>query len=158
MSEIHWWDIIVTLVLGAVLSEFTDWLPKLAERLVRWVARLHPTRAEIREKEWLAILDNLPGKWSKLGFACAHIPVALVTLGHQIIAVWRPKKLSITSYTFKPNRLTGIGSLEIEKHEIVVKSFDHINYKFREKILMYQLRQGDSPSLIDCWEEEKVGE
>lgn len=44
------------------VSELVGWLPWLAERIVRWSARLLPREARRRyEDEWLAELEVLPG-------------------------------------------------------------------------------------------------
>src|SRR5437016_5244284 len=53
-----------------LVSEFTDWLPWLAARLVRAAARALPPDARERyAEEWLAELDAVPGKLSKLALA-----------------------------------------------------------------------------------------
>ena len=50
--------------------EFTDWLPWLAARLIRAAARTLPPAVRTRYTgEWLAELDAVPGKLSKLALA-----------------------------------------------------------------------------------------
>jgi hypothetical protein len=61
---------LLLIVLPLLLSEFTDWCPWLAGRLVRRAARLLPERNRARyEEEWLAELHEVPGRLAKLAVA-----------------------------------------------------------------------------------------
>jgi lipopolysaccharide/colanic/teichoic acid biosynthesis glycosyltransferase len=62
---------LVTAVLVPLLvNEFTDWLPWLAARLIDAAAHTMPSAARLRyAEEWLAELDAVPGKLSKLALA-----------------------------------------------------------------------------------------
>jgi hypothetical protein len=61
-------------LLPLVLAEFGDWCPWLAERIVRWSARrLSRLEDRIRyEEEWLASLNQVPGKLSRLAAAFGY--------------------------------------------------------------------------------------
>ncbi|MGH8908099.1 MAG: SMP-30/gluconolactonase/LRE family protein, partial [Egibacteraceae bacterium] len=59
--------VLLPLIINLVSSELIDWCPRLAEKLVRWAARIQPPASrETREEEWLGILDETPGRMSKL--------------------------------------------------------------------------------------------
>ncbi|MFF1716282.1 hypothetical protein [Streptomyces sp. NPDC058268] len=62
---------LVPLALGLILSEFTEVAPWLARRILRLAAhRLRsPEHSERYEAEWVALLDERPGKLLKLFFA-----------------------------------------------------------------------------------------
>jgi hypothetical protein len=61
---------LLLIVLPLLLSEFTDWCPWLAARLVRRAARLLPEPNWARyEEEWLAELHEVPGRLAKLAVA-----------------------------------------------------------------------------------------
>lgn len=62
---------LVTAVLVPMLvSEFTDWLPWLAARMIGAAAQTLPSAVRPRyTEEWLAELDTVPGKLSKLVLA-----------------------------------------------------------------------------------------
>jgi hypothetical protein len=57
------------------LNEFSEWCPWLAERLARWSARrLGDVQASDRyEKEYLASLEAVPGKLSKLIVSLGYV-------------------------------------------------------------------------------------
>lgn len=57
------------------LTEFSEWCPWLAERLVRWSARRlrNPQDRSRYELEYLANLDAVPGKLSKLLAALGYV-------------------------------------------------------------------------------------
>jgi len=63
-----WAFIASAVVLPLLLAEIGDWCPWLAERIVRWSAsRLRQPAARLRyEEEWLANLNEIPGKLSRL--------------------------------------------------------------------------------------------
>jgi hypothetical protein len=59
-------------VLPLLLSEFTDWCPWLAARLVGRAARLLPAPDRTRyQEEWLAELHEVPGRLAKLAVAAS---------------------------------------------------------------------------------------
>ncbi|MEV6674958.1 hypothetical protein, partial [Streptomyces sp. NPDC051162] len=64
-------QILIPLALGLILSEFTEVAPWLARRILRLAAhRLDdPEYSERYEAEWVALLDERPGKLLKLFFA-----------------------------------------------------------------------------------------
>lgn len=61
-------EILVPLVLGAVVNEAIDVCPWLARKLVRWSARriTDASMAQRYEEEWLAGLEDRPGKLLQL--------------------------------------------------------------------------------------------
>jgi hypothetical protein len=62
---------VATVILGAMLSEFTASATKLAERLVRWGARTFgiPSETARYEEEWLGNLNEVEGELSRLAWA-----------------------------------------------------------------------------------------
>jgi lipopolysaccharide/colanic/teichoic acid biosynthesis glycosyltransferase len=63
-------EVFLALVVTAIADEFLCWTPRLCQRLVRRHARcLSPELRERYEEEWLAHVNDLPGKLSKLRFA-----------------------------------------------------------------------------------------
>jgi lipopolysaccharide/colanic/teichoic acid biosynthesis glycosyltransferase len=77
--------LITAVIVPMLVSEFTDWLPWLAARLVRAAARTLPPDARERyAEEWLAELDAVPGKLSKLALAVrifARAPATAAAVG-----------------------------------------------------------------------------
>ncbi|MFI6547173.1 hypothetical protein ACIBO9_28385 [Streptomyces prunicolor] len=65
-------NLIIPTALGIVIGECTEISPWLARRILRFGARLlgTPEAAERYEAEWVALLDERPGKLLKLFFAC----------------------------------------------------------------------------------------
>lgn len=62
--------LITAVLVPMLVSEFTDWLPWVAARLVRTSIRALPPSSRPRyAEEWLAELDAIPGKLSKLALA-----------------------------------------------------------------------------------------
>ena len=74
MSAAAWAFLATGVLLPLLLAEFGDWCPWLAERIVRWSARrLGLPTASIRyEEEWLANLNEVPGKLSRLAAALEY--------------------------------------------------------------------------------------
>ena len=74
------WAFVATgVLLPLLLAEFGDWCPWFAGHIVRWSARrLGDSAASARyEEEWLANLDEVPGKLARLAAAlgyAANIP------------------------------------------------------------------------------------
>jgi hypothetical protein len=70
-------EIVVSVLLGLLVNEFSDVSPWLADKIVRWSARYRyaddRSRGEIRAEEWAAVVVARPGKLFKLttalGFA-----------------------------------------------------------------------------------------
>jgi hypothetical protein len=60
-------------LLPLLLSEFSDWCPWLAVRLVRWAARRlgNPRVCARYEEEWVANLEAVPGKLARLATAAS---------------------------------------------------------------------------------------
>jgi hypothetical protein len=68
------WGLVVAVVLGLAISEFSELSPWLAQKLIRWAAWV---RYPIRVEELSALIAERPGKLFKLvtacGFACAAL-------------------------------------------------------------------------------------
>ncbi|WP_181647132.1 hypothetical protein [Streptomyces sp. WAC00263] len=64
-------NLLIPTVLGMVIGECTEVSPWLARRILRLAARLlgNPDATERYEAEWVALLDERPGKLLKLFFA-----------------------------------------------------------------------------------------
>jgi hypothetical protein len=84
-------EILVPLVLGAVINEVIDVCPWLARKLVRWSAQriTDASMAERYEEEWLAGLEDRPGKLLQL------ISAISIVIG----ASWRMRDLFRTADT-----------------------------------------------------------
>ncbi|MGW7199396.1 hypothetical protein [Streptomyces chryseus] len=56
--------LVTAVILPMAVTEFGDWCPTLAKRLVRWTARQlgDPQATERYSEEWTAELEHLPGK------------------------------------------------------------------------------------------------
>ncbi|MEU3547099.1 AAA family ATPase [Streptomyces longwoodensis] len=67
--------VLTAVVLPLLLSEFGDWCPWLAKRVVRWTARClgDAAAAERYTEEWLAELEEVPGKLSRLIVAAGKV-------------------------------------------------------------------------------------
>jgi hypothetical protein len=61
--------VVVSVILSLVASEVEQWLPWLAERLVRDEATKLPRQSERMTEQWLADLDETPGNVAKLVYA-----------------------------------------------------------------------------------------
>lgn len=73
MSARTWAFIASAVLLPLLLAEFGEWCPWLAERIVRWSARrLGRLAARRYEEEWLANLNEVPGKLSRLAAALEY--------------------------------------------------------------------------------------
>lgn len=64
-------NLLIPTALGMVVGECTEVSPWLARHVLRLAARLlgHPSATERYEAEWVALLDERPGKLLKLFFA-----------------------------------------------------------------------------------------
>lgn len=70
------WSVIITVVLAPLLvTEFGEWCPWLAKRLVQWSARRlgDPAACARYEEEWLANLAEVPGKLAPLIAALGYL-------------------------------------------------------------------------------------
>ncbi|MEV4058198.1 NB-ARC domain-containing protein [Amycolatopsis sp. NPDC049688] len=90
--------LLTAVLLPLAVSEFRDWCPRLATSLVRWAARrLGDHTARIRyEEEWVANLDEVPGKLSPLLSAVGYliaVPRMRWTLRRASIATTKPNQL-----------------------------------------------------------------
>jgi hypothetical protein len=67
--------VVTALFVPLLLSEFGDWCPWLARRMVRWAANHLGDRtvAERYEEEWLADLSEIPGKLACLAVAVSYL-------------------------------------------------------------------------------------
>lgn len=67
--------LITAVVPPLLLSEFGDWCPWLAARIVRWAARRlgDPASCERYEEEWIANLNEVPGKLGRLAAALGYL-------------------------------------------------------------------------------------
>lgn len=67
--------LITAVALPLLLTEFGDWCPWLAARLVRWAARHlgDPASCQRYEEEWIANLNEVPGKLGRLVAAFGYL-------------------------------------------------------------------------------------
>jgi hypothetical protein len=67
--------LITAVILPLLLAEFSDWCPWLAARIVRWAARRlgDPASCKRYEEEWIANLNEVPGKLARLAVAFGHL-------------------------------------------------------------------------------------
>lgn len=77
MDALLW--VLVGIVLPLALTELSEIAPWLAERIVRFGARLIPDPIEstVREQEWLASLPDVPGKLIKVIDAVSVVAVTI---------------------------------------------------------------------------------
>lgn len=72
MNQI-WLIIVIPAVISLLVNEFCDISPWLAKKLVPCAAKLwsldDPDTAEVLAEEWAAVIDDAPGKLTKLGQA-----------------------------------------------------------------------------------------
>ena len=74
MNDPVWIFVATAVLLPLLLAEFGDWCPWLSERIVRWSARRlgHPAARARYEEEWLANLNEVPGKLARLAGAFGY--------------------------------------------------------------------------------------
>jgi hypothetical protein len=88
---------LLLIVVPLLISEFTDWCPWLAGRLVRRAARLLPEPNQARyEEEWLAELHEVPGRLAKLAVAvslgCGAVRMrAILRISRWRLLSWRQR-------------------------------------------------------------------
>jgi hypothetical protein len=93
--------IAIPVVVNLLSSEISDWLPRWSERLVQHAAKRLPEHVQAQyENDWLAELEIIPGKLSKLAFALGLFPgLASLSRAQQTNAV-----LSQTQPLIKPEQ------------------------------------------------------
>lgn len=94
-------EVLFIVTLALLLPEYTNWLPKLAQRIIKLLAKHLPGKNQIRAAEWLAMLDNIPGKLPKLIYSFSFIPVILKSQKNRL---WRILLLffpSLSGYTLQ---------------------------------------------------------
>jgi DNA polymerase III delta prime subunit len=66
---------VTVLVIPLLLAEFGDWCPWMAARIVRWAARRlgDPVSCQRYEEEWIANLNEVPGKLTRLLAAFGYL-------------------------------------------------------------------------------------
>src|SRR6266516_4256354 len=81
--------LLAAVLIPLLVNEAGDLGPSLARRLLRWGARHigQPDQAKRYEEEWLADLDRIPGKLTKLAHACG----VLVRSVPRLRAQFRPQ-------------------------------------------------------------------
>lgn len=108
MAVLGWIAIVVLLPLA--LAESVELAPWLAKRVLRWGSRRlgNPQTAERYEEEWLADLEHVPGKLTKVGWACGVVICGVPRLRIQA----RRRAMDQTSNLYVLGRL-GIGGRRI---------------------------------------------
>lgn len=72
-------EVLLLLSLALLAIEFTDWFPRLAEAMIRFLtSHLPADKSDTRRKEWLALLDDIPGNYAKLLYSFSFIPAVLI--------------------------------------------------------------------------------
>lgn len=101
MNILNFLEILFLLALALLLLEYTNWLPKLAERIIESLARHLPGKNQIRAAEWLAMLDEIPNKLSKLIYSFSFIPVILKSQKNRLWRVFLLFFPSLSGYTLQ---------------------------------------------------------
>lgn len=80
----------VAITVPLLLNEAGEVSPWLAERVLRWGARRlrAPEKVERYTEEWLADLEQVPGKLTKLLYACGVVAFGVVRLRSRL--AWEP--------------------------------------------------------------------
>jgi hypothetical protein len=89
-------SVLLSIVLSLLVNEFCDVSPWIAKRLIRWAARAWTNDKELaatHAEEWLAVIEERPGKLFKLvtagrfvvGAAGKVVPRALGRLGSPMV-------------------------------------------------------------------------
>jgi hypothetical protein len=90
-----WASVLLAVVLGLVANELCDLAPWLARRLVPKAAKLwagHDSdRATVLEEEWAAVVEDCPGKLTKLALALRFMAWATCRSEHS--RLWRLYRL-----------------------------------------------------------------
>jgi hypothetical protein len=83
------WAVILSVLLGLAVNESCDLSPWAAKKITRWSARLRnddSERAQIRSEEWLAVIEDVPGKLFKLITALCFAADALRVWARRAVA------------------------------------------------------------------------
>jgi hypothetical protein len=83
------WAVILSVLLGLAVNESCELSPWAAKKITRWSARLRnddPERARIRSEEWLAVIEDVPGKLFKLITALCFAADALCAWARRAVA------------------------------------------------------------------------
>src|ERR1700688_1959812 len=81
--------IVVTAAINLVVADLADWLPRVAERIIRLAVHLLPTRDQARyEAEWVAELDALPGRGVSAVVFAFRLLVGARAVGRELVG-WR---------------------------------------------------------------------
>lgn len=77
--------ILIAILVPLLLNEVGEIAPWLATRLLRWGALClgSPEKAERYEEEWSADLERIPGKLTKLAYACSVVAWSVPSLRWQ---------------------------------------------------------------------------
>ncbi|MGH3871812.1 MAG: hypothetical protein ACRDSR_09930 [Pseudonocardiaceae bacterium] len=116
------WGLVVAVVLGLVISEFSELSPWLAQKLIHWAARVrYPTRVE----ELSALIAERPGRLFKLVtasvFACAALTYRVTH--RKTVPVH-----SVTSrFWIRFGSALAAGALLIGEYQLAFAIFDHVN-------------------------------
>lgn len=86
----NWSELLVGALIGLVLAEWSEVCPWLSRRMVPPAARLwtirNPERREVYEEEWLAVIDERPGKLLKLITALSFLGAGTWRFGRYRLA------------------------------------------------------------------------
>jgi hypothetical protein len=83
------WAVILSVLLGLAVNESCELSPWAAKKITRWSARLRnddPERARIRSEEWLAVIEDVPGKLFKFITALCFAADALRAWARRAVA------------------------------------------------------------------------
>jgi hypothetical protein len=92
------WVVISAILIPLIISEFSEVSPWMAKRLLAWGARRMPTTslAERYQEEWLAGIDEFPGRITKLakaiGIVLYMIP-AMNWRANRAVYLWPTRKV-----------------------------------------------------------------
>jgi hypothetical protein len=100
--------LVTAVVMPLLVTEFGDWFSWLAARLVRWAARHlgDPASCERYQEEWIANLNEVPGKLARLAAAfgyLAYLPRMRLSIRHRSgapVTTWA----GLTAATTRPVR------------------------------------------------------
>ncbi len=127
------WQVLLSVLLGLAINECSDLSPWCARRLVRWSAHCRYTdsaRADARAEELTALIDDRPGKISKLitalGFVAAAVTVSARRAVTRRNAARRERQADIGAYS-GPSTVIGLFS--------AVRRADHGGRRGRESRL-----------------------
>ena len=91
------WGILASVFFGLAVNELCELSPWLARRLLPFAARLWTQDAESRAayaEEWLAIIEDRPGKLFKLGTAFTFLAGGVWRLAPRLVLRWATRRPS----------------------------------------------------------------